>query len=38
MPGEMVLAEGNALGQIPAGNKAMAWGEQFANKILVNCS
>ena len=37
MPGEMALAEGKAPGQIPARNKAMAWGEHFANKIRVNC-
>ena len=37
MPGEMDVIENKALGQIPARSKAMAWGEQFANKILMNC-
>jgi hypothetical protein len=35
----MTYAEGKALGQIPADaqNTTMAWGAQFANRILVNC-
>ena len=39
LPREMTFAEGKALSQIPADqpNTTMAWGAQFANKILVNC-
>jgi len=39
LPREMTYAEGKALSQIPADvqNTTMAWGAQFANKILVNC-
>ena len=39
LPREMTFAEGKALSQIPADqqNTAMAWGAQFANKILVHC-
>jgi ABC-type uncharacterized transport system substrate-binding protein len=39
MPREMTYAEGKALSQIPADeqNTTMAWGAQFANRILVNC-
>ncbi len=39
LPREMTFAEGKALSQIPADqtNTAMAWGAQFANKILVRC-
>ena len=39
LPREMTFAEGKALSQIPADqpNTAMAWGAQFANKILVKC-
>ena len=39
LPREMTFAEGKALSQIPADQKntSMAWGAQFANKILVNC-
>jgi ABC-type uncharacterized transport system substrate-binding protein len=39
LPREMTLAEGNALSAIPADqtNTTMAWGAQFANKILVHC-
>lgn len=39
LPREMTFAEGQALSQIPADqqNTSMAWGAQFANKILVNC-
>jgi len=39
LPREMTYAEGRALSQIPADqqNTSMAWGAQFANKILVNC-
>jgi ABC-type uncharacterized transport system substrate-binding protein len=39
MPREMTYAEGKALSQIPvdAQNTTMAWGAQFANRILVNC-
>jgi hypothetical protein len=35
----MTWAEGKALSDIPADqpNTLMAWGAQFANKILVNC-
>jgi hypothetical protein len=35
----MTFAEGKALSQIPADqlNSTMAWGAQFANKILVRC-
>ena len=38
-PREMTFAEGRALAQIPADqqNITMAWGAQFANKILVHC-
>ncbi len=38
-PREMTFAEGKALSQIPADqpNTTMAWGAQFANKILVHC-
>jgi len=38
-PREMTFAEGKALSQIPAEetNTTMAWGAQFANKILVHC-
>jgi ABC-type uncharacterized transport system substrate-binding protein len=39
LPREMTFAEGKALSQIPADqlNSSMAWGAQFANKILVHC-
>jgi len=39
LPREMTYAEGKALSEIPADqqNTTMAWGAQFANKILVNC-
>jgi ABC-type uncharacterized transport system substrate-binding protein len=39
LPREMTFAEGKALSQIPADQKntTMAWGAQFANKILVHC-
>ena len=37
MPGETNSTDGKALGRVSAGNKVMAWGEQFANKILVTC-
>ena len=39
LPREMTFAEGKALSQIPADqtNTAMAWGANFANKILVKC-
>jgi ABC-type uncharacterized transport system substrate-binding protein len=39
LPREMTFAEGKALSQIPADqlNSTMAWGAQFANKILVRC-
>ena len=39
LPREMTFAEGKALSQIPADepNTTMAFGAQFANKILVNC-
>jgi ABC-type uncharacterized transport system substrate-binding protein len=39
LPREMTYQEGKALSQIPADqtNTTMAWGAQFANKILVNC-
>lgn len=38
-PREMTYAEGKALAQIPADqpNLTMAWGANFANKILVHC-
>jgi ABC-type uncharacterized transport system substrate-binding protein len=38
-PREMTFAEGKALSNIPADqtNTTMAWGAQFANKILVHC-
>ncbi len=38
-PREMTYAEGKALSNIPADqtNTTMAWGAQFANKILVHC-
>jgi ABC-type uncharacterized transport system substrate-binding protein len=38
-PREMTYAEGQALSNIPADqmNTTMAWGAQFANKILVHC-
>ena len=39
LPREMTFAEGKALSQIPAEEKntSMAWGAQFASKILVHC-
>jgi ABC-type uncharacterized transport system substrate-binding protein len=39
LPREMTYAEGKALSNIPADqqNTSMAWGAQFANKILVHC-
>jgi ABC-type uncharacterized transport system substrate-binding protein len=39
LPREMTFAEGKALSQIPAEEKntTMAWGAQFASKILVHC-
>ena len=39
LPREMTFAEGKALSQIPADqqNSSMAWGAQFANKIVVKC-
>lgn len=39
LPREMTFAEGKALSQIPADQKntTMAWGAQFASKILVRC-
>ncbi len=39
LPREMTFAEGKALSMIPADqtNTTMAWGAQFANKILVHC-
>ncbi len=39
LPREMTYAEGKALSNIPADqqNTTMAWGAQFANKILVHC-
>jgi ABC-type uncharacterized transport system substrate-binding protein len=39
LPREMTYAEGKALSEIPADqpNLTMAWGEKFANTILVNC-
>lgn len=39
LPREMTFQEGKALSQIPADqpNTTMAWGAQFANKILVHC-
>ena len=38
-PREMTFAEGKALSEIPADepNLTMAWGAQFANKIIVTC-
>lgn len=38
-PREMTFAEGKALSAIPADqtNTTMAWGAQFANKILIHC-
>jgi len=38
-PREMTFAEGKKLSEIPADqpNTAMAWGAQFANKLLVHC-
>jgi ABC-type uncharacterized transport system substrate-binding protein len=39
LPREMTFAEGKALSQIPADQKntTMAWGAQFASRILVHC-
>jgi ABC-type uncharacterized transport system substrate-binding protein len=39
LPREMTYAEGKALSQIPADvtNTTMAWGANFANKVLVHC-
>lgn len=39
LPREMTFQEGKALSEIPADqpNTSMAWGAQFANKILVHC-
>jgi len=39
LPREMTFAEGKALSQIPVDqtNTTMAWGAQFANKLLVHC-
>jgi ABC-type uncharacterized transport system substrate-binding protein len=39
LPREMTFAEGKALSQIPVDEKntTMAWGAQFASKILVHC-
>jgi ABC-type uncharacterized transport system substrate-binding protein len=39
LPREMTFAEGKKLSEIPADqpNTSMAWGAQFANKILVKC-
>jgi ABC-type uncharacterized transport system substrate-binding protein len=39
LPREMTFAEGKKLSEIPADqpNTSMAWGAQFANKILVRC-
>jgi len=39
LPREMTFAEGKALSNIPADEKntTMAWGANFANKILVHC-
>jgi len=39
LPREMTYEEGKKLSEIPADevNTTMAWGAQFANKILVNC-
>ena len=39
LPREMTFAEGKALSQIPVDqqNTTMAWGANFANKILVHC-
>jgi hypothetical protein len=39
LPREMTFAEGKALSNIPADqqNTTMAWGAQFAHKILVHC-
>jgi ABC-type uncharacterized transport system substrate-binding protein len=38
-PREMTFAEGKKLGEIPADQKntTMAWGAQFANKLVVHC-
>lgn len=39
LPREMTFVEGKRLSEIPADqpNTAMAWGAQFANKLLVHC-
>jgi ABC-type uncharacterized transport system substrate-binding protein len=39
LPREMTFAEGKRLSEIPADQKntTMAWGAQFANKLLVHC-
>jgi len=39
LPREMTFAEGKKLSEIPADqpNTTMAWGAQFANKLLVHC-
>jgi ABC-type uncharacterized transport system substrate-binding protein len=39
LPREMTFAEGKKLSEIPADEKntTMAWGAQFANKLLVHC-
>ncbi|HKA77003.1 MAG TPA: DUF1007 family protein [Pseudolabrys sp.] len=39
VPREMTFAEGKKLSEIPADqpNTTMAWGAQFANKLLVHC-
>jgi ABC-type uncharacterized transport system substrate-binding protein len=39
LPREMTFAEGRKLSEIPADQKntTMAWGAQFANKLLVHC-
>jgi ABC-type uncharacterized transport system substrate-binding protein len=39
LPREMTFAEGKKLAELPADepNTTMAWGAQFANKILVHC-
>ena len=39
LPREMTFAEGKKLSEIPADQKntTMAWGAQFANKLLVHC-
>src|SRR5262247_1059457 len=39
LPREMTFAEGKKLGEIPADQKntTMAWGAQFANKLVVHC-